>query len=194
MQLLKYLLIPLVSYLLGSVPFGVLIVRFSRFLGGPGNCHIGPAQSDGCGIPGPLVGAWKYMVGDSVPGSGRPWAQLFLVLDGAQQPGQAALSGRRGRGPYSWGGHGVMGTQRAHYRPLSGPGPVWDRVCLRHDFERCPDSHLNLCLSCLHRRLTLGIHPVWRHHPGAPGHCLASQYPTADQRHRANCRLARQAP
>ena len=29
MQLLKYLLIPLVSYLLGSVPFGVLIVRFS---------------------------------------------------------------------------------------------------------------------------------------------------------------------
>lgn len=29
MQLLKYLIIPLVSYLLGSIPFGVLIVRFS---------------------------------------------------------------------------------------------------------------------------------------------------------------------
>ena len=177
----------LFSYLVGSIPFGLLIVRFKTGrdirnvesgrtggtnvmraggdLGRHRNCHVRYPESIWQRISGQVGAPGELLARSPGSGNGYPWAQLFYILSRTRSKRSFTASRRSWRCSCGWwlGGNmvpcSILHCPNRHIHSLF----YWIRLA-RHT-ERAYHLHTGIWLPRLDRGWSLGVCSLWVYHP-----------------------------
>jgi hypothetical protein len=210
MKILLAFGILLVSYLVGSIPFGLILVRLKT------GQDIRRVESGRTGATNVMRAAGFWMglttgILDILKSAAVVWLARWLLPDlfwiHVLAPLLAVLGlfdfpARKDFGwffsPAGWsrwyasrGRHdGLVAAQYPDSFPCRFFYHLWGWLCLGGNFEHGDYYRNPLCHPRRFGSLTLGIYLLWSSGGSACADCLASQPPTTTQRHRTLCRLA----